>query len=458
MYSYESTLGEGSSMARKRPRPMSRPVSKSFNRISDFIFPDTVHIRLPELPPRDHHHVENYGLPVFNRRSLDQHDMIIIERLPAAELVQRRNSLHERVPVGLTSRSSFYRDRMRDRRKRHTTDNVVHSLMKSMTEEDDGPGAMNKQNIRYPPSYRTTLDPIVDLHQQQRRSSTSSRGSSSDTDITERHYQHATSPKVLPTVWERFPSTRGTTLFIDEDLLDKNSHSSGKGNASCNDVPLPFQFIYWTKYDLLDPQHEPVFLLVHVHKRHTRIDETFTKTTTTRQYEVTDGMQAVRPYFLIRPQTLLLLPNETGKFKCCFGGDPLPTIVWSHNDSRIPELLAIGGASSARYRTHELHDIHYLDIGPITERDHGQIKCSIANRFGREEVIVELLVVRTSLSELTANGRSSISLYLATPADGMPSITQPLNDTTIKEGYPLELSCGIEGLQVTVSWFHNGKV
>lgn len=226
MYSYESTLDDGSSMTRKRGRPMSRPVSKSFNRISDFIFPDTVHIRLPELPPRYH-----------------QHDMIIIERLPAAELVQRRNSLHERVPVGLTSRSSFYRDRMRDRRKRHTTDNAFHSLLKSMTEEDDGPGVMNKQNVRYPPSYRTTLDPIIDLHQQQRRSSTSSRGSSSDTDITERHYQRVAPSKVLPTVWERFPSTRGTPLFIDEDVIDRNSHSSGKGNASCNDVPLSFHLI-----------------------------------------------------------------------------------------------------------------------------------------------------------------------------------------------------------------------
>lgn len=192
-----------------------------------------------------------------------------------------------------------------------------------------------------------------------------------------------------------------------------------------------------------------MFLLVHVHKL---------TTTTTRQYEVIDGVQAVRPYFLIRPQTVLLLPNETGKFKCCFGGDPLPSIVWSHNDSRIPELLAIGGTASARYRTHKLHEIHYLDIGPITERDHGQIKCSIANRFGREEVMVELLVVRTYFSERSTDGRSLMLLYLATPADGMPSITQPLGDTTISEGQPLELSCGIEGLQVTVSWFHNGKV
>ena len=135
--------------------------------------------------------------------------------------------------------------------------------------------------------------------------------------------------------------------------------------------------------------------LVHLRKRHTLIDETFTKTTTTtREYEVEEAAKCVRPYFLIRPQTALVLPNETGKFKCCFGGEPLPTIVWSHNESRLPELLPVdAGAMSTRYRTHKLHDIHYLDIGPITERDHGQIKCSIVNRFGREEVMVELLVV-----------------------------------------------------------------
>ena len=53
MYNYETLPSEWFT-SRKRPRsyqylpPMSRPVSKSFNRISDFIFPDTVHIRLQQ--------------------------------------------------------------------------------------------------------------------------------------------------------------------------------------------------------------------------------------------------------------------------------------------------------------------------------------------------------------------------------------------------------------------------
>lgn len=81
------------------------------------------------------------------------------------------------------------------------------------------------------------------------------------------------------------------------------------------------------------------------------------------------------------------------KFKCCFGGDPLPTIVWSHNDSRIPEILAVGGPTS-HYRTHKLHDIYYIDIGPVTVRDGGQVKCTIMNRFGREEAIAQLIVAR----------------------------------------------------------------
>ena len=85
------------------------------------------------------------------------------------------------------------------------------------------------------------------------------------------------------------------------------------------------------------------------------------------------------------------------KFKCCFGGDSLPTIFWSHNDSCIPEILATGGAPSSKYRTHKLHDIYYLDIGPITLRDNGQIKCTIMNRFGREEAIAQLFVVRKEI-------------------------------------------------------------
>lgn len=81
------------------------------------------------------------------------------------------------------------------------------------------------------------------------------------------------------------------------------------------------------------------------------------------------------------------------KFKCCFGGDPLPTIVWSHNDSRVQEILAADSSKIPQYRIHKLHEIHYLDIGPVTNRDNGQIKCTIMNRFGREEAIAQLIVV-----------------------------------------------------------------
>ena len=45
---------------------------------------------------------------------------------------------------------------------------------------------------------------------------------------------------------------------------------------------------------------------------------------------------------------------------------------------------------------HKLHDIHYLDIGPINTRDHGQIKCTIMNRHGREEAIAHLIVAGKS--------------------------------------------------------------
>ncbi len=289
MYNHETLPSEWFT-SRKRPRsyqylpPMSRPVSKSFNRISDFIFPDTVHILLqqqqqPNPAYRRYQRTENYSLPVLNRRSLNQHDLIVVERLPLEELdnvdflyheqyqrqqqqryqpprpVRHRYSstvdehrppVNERMTTGLTSRSAAYRERIRDRRKRHTTDNAYHSLMKSMLEEDesqyidgDGDGGPN-----YILSYTTTLDPITDsesipsIHRRQQQqqtnnisieewkrqthnrvpingtvpvmtererprqrqcsSSLSSRDSSSDTEITERHpktmnytqYQH----------------------------------------------------------------------------------------------------------------------------------------------------------------------------------------------------------------------------------------------------------------------------
>ena len=290
MYSHEHLPSEWFS-SRKRPRsyqylpPMSRPVSKSFNRISDFIFPDTVHIRLQEqlmqqqqqqqAAFRRYQRSENYSLPVLNRHNLHQRDLIVVERVPFEELndinllyreqnqrqayhqqsdyqsirpVRRRYSsiidegrapVNERITDGLTSRSAAYRERVRDRRKRHTTDNAYHSMMRSMLEEEDESQYPNAGGPNYILSYTTTLDPITDsesitsIHQQQQQqqhqqsqqmnnisleawkrqnhgrvpvngtipittererprqrpesSSLSSRDSSSDTDITERH-------------------------------------------------------------------------------------------------------------------------------------------------------------------------------------------------------------------------------------------------------------------------------
>lgn len=168
-----------------------------------------------------------------------------------------------------------------------------------------------------------------------------------------------------------------------------------------------------------------IHFLVHVRKSNTQsivtTNQEITKkqTTLNQSWNSIDENRSVRPYFLIRPQTVLMLPNETGnindikpinrkslsiylaKFKCCFGGDPFPTLTWSHNESRIPEILATAGTASTRYQTHKLHDIHYLDIGPVKLNDSGQIKCTLMNRFGREEATAQLLVVRKDMQNNT---------------------------------------------------------
>lgn len=318
MYNYERLPSEWFT-SRKRPRsyqhlpPMSRPVSKSFNRISDFIFPDTVHIRLQQQQQLQQHPAyqryqrsENYSLPVLNRHNLNQHDLIVVERLPLQELdnvdflyheqylrqqqqqqqrypsnrqIQRRYSstYNERLPPGWTNRSTAYRERVRDRRKRHTTDNAYHSMMKSMLEEDESQYTNDHDGPNYILSYTTTLDPITDSEsiasinhrqqqqqqqydndisleewkrqtharvpingttipvnvererhrQRQRSSSLSSRDSSSDTDITERHpnalhftqYQHSSS------VRNRFSfnqkkKRKASFVFVLHSLLD----------------------------------------------------------------------------------------------------------------------------------------------------------------------------------------------------------------------------------------------
>ncbi|CAF2381007.1 unnamed protein product [Rotaria sp. Silwood2] len=640
MYNYETLPSEWFTSC-KRPRsyydllPMSRPVSKSFNRISDFIFPDTVHIRLHQQQPiyRRYQRNENYSLPVLNRHNVNQHDLIVVERLPVEDLAnvdflyreqyqnqqqryqptrqirrryssiidERRAPFNEKMPTGLVTRPTAYRERLRDRRKRHTTDNAYHSLMKSMLEEEESQYRDTNGEPNYILSYRTTLDPITDSEsvasvnqqqeqqqhtndisleerkqqthgrvpingtipimtererprQRQQSSSSSSRDSSSDTDITARHpttanYTHyqqdssfITATNVPPAismprsaVWERLQSDPmhfqhepdifipiipaavtdtnnqettsysnnvitsspfdniadyqtsnqtssqpiqesahhvslcvndlHTTLFIDENALNSTKTSMTSNNNN-NGKAVIKTFIDRIIKRLQHFKRSLDNGLIHVRKRNTLVNGPIisadyrSKSEITRRkheiiqsndnhrqqntswsvtYDANEDSKLVRPYFLIRPQSVLTLPNEIAKFKCCFGGDPLPTIVWSHNDSRIPEIIAAGGSTSSQYRTYKLHDIYYLDIGPVSTRDNGQIKCTLMNRYGREEAIAQLIVVPSA-------------------SDATPRITQPLNDITIIEGRPLKLSCGIVGLQVAVNWFHNGKL
>lgn len=291
MYNYENTPVEWFTSGRRSkscyyPPPMSKPVSKSFNRISDFIFPDTVHLRFPHPPVRQpssssiyrqYRRTDNYSLPALNRR-----DLVIVERLPAEDVdnidllyreqyyqpnrhVQRRYSSilderripsNEKISVGLANRSAGYRERIRDRRKRHTTDNAYHSMLKTMLEEEDEQQYTNNKDPNYILSYRTTLDPITDsesitsIHQQQQQkhinnsshyrvpingtipiitehkrlkqrhysSSISSEDSSSDTDITARH-----PIRNAPTVWERLPSNSINHRHQPDRLIPINS-------------------------------------------------------------------------------------------------------------------------------------------------------------------------------------------------------------------------------------------
>ncbi|CAF1176092.1 unnamed protein product [Rotaria sordida] len=599
MYSYEHIPVEWFTSNRRPqtsnyppPPPMSRPVSKSFNRISDFIFPDTVHVRFRSssrqqqqqqqqrlIFPR-YQRTENYSLPALNQR-----DLIIVERLPVEELDdvdllyreqyyepnqqiqrcytstidQRRLPSYEKISTGLKNRSVAYREKFRDRKKRHTTDNAYHSMLKSILEKDQQP-YMNDKNSNYILSYRTTLDPITDsesmtsinqqkqynndtsnyrvpingtipnanekIRSRQFSSTISTRDSSSDTDITERrpkimnstYYQqdssYINSSNIPSNISPRFSSNRVHVQYqpdrfipINSSIADTNNHetmsnsnnliTSSPFNNVTNDqinnqissqdsthhVSLCVNDLHTTLFideDTLKKtktsinnngrkaviktfidriikrlQHFKSSLdngLIHTRKRNTLVNGsiitadyhspqeiTNRKTNINQSIDFLDENKLVRPYFLIKPQTILMLPNETAKFKCCFGGDPFPTLTWSHNECRIPEIFLTSDTTSSRYRTHKLHDIYYLDIGPINLRDHGQIKCTIMNRFGREEAVAQLIVVPS-------------------PADATPYITQPLNDIIIIEGRPLKISCGITGLQVTVNWFHNGKL
>jgi len=70
-----------------------------------------------------------------------------------------------------------------------------------------------------------------------------------------------------------------------------------------------------------------LFIIVHVRKRNTLVNGCIISSEYPSQSEMikrktyinpslinVDENKHVRPYFLIRPQTVLMLPNETGKF------------------------------------------------------------------------------------------------------------------------------------------------
>jgi len=312
MYRYENMPTEWFTLGRRGrppyyPSQMSRPVSKSFNRISDFIFPDTVHVHFnrrnqQQQQPnfRRYQRTENYSLPALNRKIRNQPDLVIVERLPADEFDnvdllyreqnyqsnrqvrrhcssitdERRVSSNEKTSTGLPPSRAGFRERIRDRRKRHTTDNAYHSMLKSMLDLNEQQQYANANDANFILSYKTTLDPITDsesltsTHQQkqqqyvndsshcrvpingtvpittdnsrsrhrQRSSTISSRGSSSDTDITDRHptpnnYNHNQQNSSVRKI--SFSSCyRYNTLYLVYQFIKCLSNSLGTSSTS----------------------------------------------------------------------------------------------------------------------------------------------------------------------------------------------------------------------------------
>ena len=254
MYSSENAPGQWFSHVKQvRPRyyapPMSRPVSKNFNRISDFIFPDTVHVRL-EQQSTCYRRAENYSLPILNRQNFNQqHDVIVVERLPAESRphldllygsddqrpVRRRYASHYdphqasfngTAPFASIHRPAVYRDR----RKRHTTDNVYHYMLKSMLEEEDEPQQQQQQqhvrdqNLSYRLSYKTTLDPITDSE-----SMTSIHRPTHVADASSEKWQRETAIRV---------PVNGTVPFINERAQPRTHLDSISSHDSSSDTDI----------------------------------------------------------------------------------------------------------------------------------------------------------------------------------------------------------------------------
>nr|XP_043898115.1 roundabout homolog 1-like isoform X2 [Solea senegalensis] len=99
-----------------------------------------------------------------------------------------------------------------------------------------------------------------------------------------------------------------------------------------------------------------------------------------RESEVAELTVLERPTFVKRPNSVVVLAEESVEFHCVVQGDPVPTTRWRKDDSELPK---------GRF---EILEDHTLIVRQVTSSDEGSYTCVVENMVGKSEASATLTV------------------------------------------------------------------
>ncbi|XP_046998678.1 muscle M-line assembly protein unc-89 isoform X3 [Schistocerca americana] len=148
---------------------------------------------------------------------------------------------------------------------------------------------------------------------------------------------------------------------------------------------------------------------------------------------VTASPKNVGPVFSVPLNDAVIQEGEKFTFRCCVTGTPMPEVIWYKDGISIQ--------NNPDYQTTFKDGNCSLTIEETFTEDSAKFTCKATNAAG------------------TAETSATLSVKEAEPEEQLspPHFTQPLQNSTAREGSSHELRCHVEGIPLpTVQWFKDG--
>ncbi|XP_049784509.1 titin isoform X1 [Schistocerca cancellata] len=148
---------------------------------------------------------------------------------------------------------------------------------------------------------------------------------------------------------------------------------------------------------------------------------------------VTASPKNVGPVFSVPLNDAVIQEGEKFTFRCCVTGTPMPEVIWYKDGISIQ--------NNPDYQTTFKDGNCSLTIEETFTEDSAKFTCKATNAAG------------------TAETSATLSVKEAEPEEQLspPHFTQPLQNSSAREGSSHELRCHVEGIPLpTVQWFKDG--